>query len=70
LTATQAVERISEARSLFKAPRADDFLVPRGTGLQLNSQQPTQTKNETEKNDNAIRQNFDQPAAFAARFTA
>ena len=53
-------------RPLFKAPHEEWFLVPRGTGLQLNN--PTSTKKENRKYDNSTLKNFDQPLAFAIRF--
>ena len=41
----------AEVRLLFKVPQEEWFLVPRGTGLQLNN--PTSTKKKNRKYDNS-----------------
>ena len=46
-------------RPLFKAPHEEWFLVPRGTGLQLNN--PTSTKKENRKYDNSPLNKINRP---------
>ena len=50
----------------MEAPPAEGFLVPRGTGLQVNAvNNPTSTKNKNKKYDNPTFKETNRPVASA-----